>query len=227
VADARAREVAKVIWDVVQEAWRRLRGQRIIDRRAHAAQVHSGYATRARDLSHVTGICVHQTAADMGEDPARYDTMGAHVGVTRGGRIIQLHDPERWVCAANGWNAGTVSIEISGRYCGIEGDERTYWRNPKNPLPPQKLTPEATEAGRAAIRWIVADVEKRGGKIRVIVTHRQSSAQRLSDPGQEICQQIIVPIAAELGIEFASDAVLGDGKPCPEQWDERRKGVRY
>jgi hypothetical protein len=225
-----------MIWDLVTRAIAALKakptvhvhapGVEIHDRRAHAAQTHHGYDTRERDIERVTGICLHQAAADLGENPKRYDTMGAHVGVSRGGLIIWEHDWTRWVCAANGWNNGTVSIEVSGRYYGVVGVERTYWRNPKKPLPPQRLTPEAAEATKAAVRWIVADVAARGGRIGVIVTHRQSSADRPGDPGQEIYQQVAIPIAEELGLSLAGDVVLGDGRPVPREWDAR-SGHRY
>jgi hypothetical protein len=92
---------------------------------------------------------------------------------------------------------------------------------------PVTLTPELAATCRDVVRWIRDDANGRGANIRVLVAHRQSSATRRADPGQEICRDVLVPAAAETGLEFASDAVLGDGKPCPEQWDARRKGVRY
>jgi hypothetical protein len=197
------------------------------DRRKFAAQSHHGYATRARPLSLVTGICLHQAAVDLGERPERYDTMGAHVGISRGGLFIWEHDWDVWVCAANGWNNGTISIEVSGRYCGIEGDERTYWRNPKNPQPPQQLTPEAETTLVQGIRWICSDVASAGGRITKLVAHRQSSADRPSDPGQAIWKATR-PIAAELGLSDGGVGFkLGDGRPIPEDWDERCAGIKY
>jgi hypothetical protein len=195
------------------------------DRRKHAAQTHHGYATRERDLLDVTGLCLHQAAVDLGEDPKRYDTGGAHVFLSRGGLIMWEHDWERWVCAANGWNAKTISIEVSGRYYGVEGNDRTYWKNRKNPLPPQQLTPEAATALDGVIRWIHADVAARGGCIKVMVAHRQSSATRPADPGQAIWQAAL-PVAHELGIKTANDTTLGDGLPIPREWDPT-SGERY
>src|SRR5690606_36522501 len=159
MADAAWRVAAMTLWDQLTEVWRRLiqpqpfpapelPGVEFHDRRRFAAQKHHGYPTRARSLESVTGICLHQTACHMGERPSRYDGMGAHVGVTRQGKVIWLHDWTRRVVHGNGWNAGTVGIEIDGLYAGVEGDISTVWDDPstKHREQPMALTAEAVEA---------------------------------------------------------------------------------
>lgn len=199
----------------------KLPGVSFHDRRQWAAQSHHGYAVRARLLSKVTGICLHQAAVDLGEHPERYDTGGAHVFITRGGAVIWEHDWDTWVCAANGWNDGTISIEVSGRYCGVEGDRSTYWRNPERPEhEPQYLTPESALALEQTIRWVHDDVAARGGSITKLVAHRQASASRRSDPGEAIWKAA-APIAAEFGLTSGGPGFkLGDGRPIPREWDE-------
>lgn len=211
--------------DLVARAWQTrpaldLPGVEFHDRRKQAAQTHHGYPTRRRLLSRVTGICLHQTGCHMGERPARYDGMGAHVGVTRAGKVIWLHDFNRRVIAANGWNDGTVSIEIDGLYAGIEGNQDTVWNDPRTPHREQgmTLTPEAAEAARQVVRWIVASVPS----VRVIVAHRQASASRRSDPGEAIWRQV----ALTSGLETANETTLGDGRAIPMEWDARSK-ARY
>ena len=91
-----------------------------------------------------------------------------------------------------------------------------------------QLTPEAVEATKALIRWIVAEVAAHGGQVRALVAHRQSSATRRNDPGSAIWQAVALPMHAELGL---SDGGVGfaidGGKPIPEAWDPRCVGVRY
>ncbi len=194
----------------------------LIDRRKFAAQKHHGYATRRRSLAAVRGICLHQTGCHMGERPSRYDGMGAHVAVTRNGQVIWLHDFTRRVVAANGWNDNTVSIEIDGLYCGVEGDAKTVWDNPGTTQREagQVLTEESTAAACDAVRWIVAAT----GATQ-IVAHRQASASRRSDPGSAIWQAVAILMRDELGL--VTPGKIGDGREIPEAWDERCKGVAY
>lgn len=190
------------------------------DRRAFAAQSHHGYDTRARSLEHVTGICLHQAACDMGEDPHRYDTMGAHLGITRAGHVVWLHAFDRLVVHGNGWNAGTIGIEISGLYAGIEGDASTVWDNPGTTKREtgQVLTAEAIAACQETIRWICSQLPQ----VKALVSHRQASASRRSDPGQAVWRAIALPVAAELALTDGGPGfTLGDGLPIPREWDPR------
>ncbi len=207
-----------------------LPGVEFHDRRKFAAQSHHGYAVRTRPIAKVTGICLHQTACVLGERPERYDGGGAHVFVTRVGRVIWLHDWDRVVVAANGFNAATVSVEFDGLLFGIEGDESTVWDNPATPKREigMPLTAEQVEAGLDVIRWIKADVDRRGGAVRALVAHRQASKTRRSDPGQAVWRDIALPASAELGLSDGGDGFkLGDGLPIPEAWNPERKGFKY
>jgi N-acetyl-anhydromuramyl-L-alanine amidase AmpD len=214
-----------VIWDVLTDAWRRLQPVATSpppgthDRRKFAAQSHHGYATSRRSLKSVSGVCLHQTGCHMGERPARYDGTGAHVVVTRGGQIIWLHDFDRRVIAANGWNNNTVSIEIDGLYAGVEGDQRTVWDNPGTPMREtgMALTPEATAAACEVVRWIC----QAAPQVKTIVAHRQASASRRSDPGSAIWKAVAIPMRAELGLVTPDAFTMGDGRAIPHEWDER------
>jgi hypothetical protein len=195
-----------------------LRPAQFYDRRAFAKQSHHGYDTRERDIKIVTGACLHQAGVDLGERVERYDTGGAHAFVTRMGKWIWLHDWDRWVCAANGWNNGTISIEVSGRYCGVEGKLSTFWRAKSGDMP-QVVTPVSMETLKQGLRWIDADLFARGSKLKVIVAHRQASASRPSDPGEGPWKGAALPMIAELGLTDVSQTTLGDGKPIPFEWD--------
>jgi hypothetical protein len=180
-----------------------------------------------RPIEHVTGCVLHQTACLLGERPERYDTVGAHFAVTRAGKVIWLHDFNRKVAAANGWNNGTFSVEIDGIYAGVEGDPSTVWDDPTTAIHERAmvLTPETVTAAKALIRWSKSIL---GARMNVLVAHRQSSGSRRDDPGSAIWQQIALPMHAELqlsdgGIGFKLD----DGMPIPESWDPRCHGYRY
>lgn len=197
------------------------------DRREYAAQSHGGYAVTVRPITQVTGVCLHQTACVLGERVERWDTVGAHFGVTRMGKIIWLHDFTHKVAAANGWNNGTVSIEIDGLYAGVEGDPSTVWDDPSTPNREQGqvLTPETINAVNALLPWIKSQL---GPQMNVIVAHRQSSGDRRNDPGSAIWKACALPMHAQLmcsdgGVGFK----LGDGYAIPEAWDPRCKGIKY
>lgn len=215
----------------------------MFDRRVHATP---SAKTWQRLWSKVTGICLHQTACEMGERLERYNRINVHFVVTRAGKVLWMHDLTTGLVAANGWNNQTVSIECDGLYAGLEDDPatvqvneamRTTWDDPSTPFreQPQKLTEEAAESARQLIRWIVEEVRRSGGACTKLVAHRQASGSRRNDPGQAIWQQVALPLHAELGMDDGGVGFKlpnpaqhgGDGVAIPEAWDPRCKGVRY
>lgn len=209
-----------------------LPGTKFHDRRDTAAQGHGPggiWKVRKRAWSEVTGICLHQTACVLGERPERWDTVGAHIGITRGGQVMWLHGFDRRVAHGNGWNARTVGIEIDGLYAGVEGDPSTVWNDPSTPIREtgQDLTTESVNAARDVIRWIFRETAVQGGRIRVLVAHRQSSMNRRDDPGSEIWYQVAIPMHRELGLGDGGVGFAIGGLPIPERWDARCKGVAY
>lgn len=183
-----------------------------------------------RSWSNVRGICLHQTACVMGENAPRYDGIGAHIAITRSGKVFHMHDFNRLVWHGNGWNAQTVGVEIDGLYAGIQGDAKTVWDNPETVRHEtgQDLTEAAAESARQTIRWICQEIERNGGKANVLVAHRQSSDARRNDPGSEIWQRVALPMHAELGLNDGGTGFkIGTGAPIPEAWDPEKKGIRY
>src|SRR3954469_1968591 len=86
---------------------------RFHDLRDVAAQTNIG---GPRSWKQVTGITLHQTACVLGEKPKRWATVVAHMGVTRAGQVLWMHDFEKIVWHANGFNNGTIGIEMDGEY---------------------------------------------------------------------------------------------------------------
>ena len=156
---------------------------------------------RRRPWKHVTGICLHQTACRMGESPSRFKNSGAHIFITRSGKVVWVHDFTFAVVHGNRWNSRTVGIEIDGTYAGIEGDLKTFWKPKEQPnRKPQKLTEAAELQAHETIRWICQTVAENSGEIKVLVAHRQASKSRRSDPGSAIWQRVALPMHKELGL---------------------------
>lgn len=199
---------------------------KIVDRRSVASQKH--YYGK-RDWSKVTGICLHQTACVLGERDGRWDAIGCHVGVTRSGKVLWLHDFNKLIVHGNQWNTQTVGIEIDGMYEGVEGDIKTFWRPKDQPnLQPQRPTEEAMEAVRDLCRFICKRVKENGGEIRALVAHRQASENRRNDPGSAIWQRVALPLHQELGLNDGGIGFkLSTGYAIPEKWDPRCKGIKY
>lgn len=198
-----------------------------VDRRKFASRIHD---EGPRAWPDVTGICLHQTACDMGERDARFDNIGAHAVVCRSGKALWMHDFDRRIVHGNGFNTATIGIEFVGLFAGIEGDESTVWDDPSTARREvgQELTPQQVTTGLQLIRWMVGEVARRGGKIRALVAHRQASASRRSDPGSALWQRVALPLHTELGLSDGGVGFkLGKGTPIPEVWDPRCKGVDY
>lgn len=177
---------------------------------------------KSRPWFDVTGICLHQTAVEMSSTEKRWESLGAHLGITRKASVMWCHDLNRIVWHGNGWNNRCVGIEIDGRYPGVVGRPETLWNGPESPI-----TDEIIEASKATIRWVCKYVALRGGKIEVLVAHRQSSTMRRSDPGEAIWKAVALPMMEELGLGDGGPGFEIGGYPIPEEWDPTKVGYRF
>jgi hypothetical protein len=197
------------------EAWERAKARGVTPRMGLHFQEH---AHGVRDWASIDSVVLHQTACDLGERPGRWDSLRAQVGVTRGGQVFQVYPLDTLVYHGNSFNKRSVGVELSGSYEGIEGQRATWWQ-PEGVKDPQRPTPELIEAARRAVRWIVAEVGARGGKVRYCFSHRQSSDTRQSDPGSAIWQAVGLWAQSELGLSDGGPGFrVGDGRPIPEAW---------
>lgn len=201
-----------------------------------------GSGTRA--LAEITGATLHQTACVLGENEDRWANVGCHFGITRSGKIIYNTDLLKKVWHGNGFNSKTIGIEIDGHFAGLESqdadgnwvpDLKTYWRPKSAPdRMPLSITEAQVEACKALLRWLKRLVDAAGGNFRYLVAHRQSSASRVSDPGEKTWKLVVVPLLEELNMSDGGDDyyILDNkgkaGKPIPGNWDEERHpGVKY
>lgn len=195
------------------------------------------YTPLKRTWLETTATCLHQTACDMGLNPERYDTISVHFVVLRNGKIVWTCDLDRVLYGGNGWNNRSVQIEVNSLLSGLEDDPstavdealRTTWDDPTTPHreTPQNLTPEAAASLERLCVWIDEEIRRQGGKHSFIVSHRQSSGSRQNDPGQTIWR-IAVKLHKLLGLSDGGVGFhIGDGRPNPEKWDDRAKGIPY
>ena len=185
------------------------------DQRFAAAQ--AGIGGR-RTWNSITGICLHQTDCDFGhEGPTRWDTLHAHVGISREDFAVWVHDFQWVVWHANELNPTDVGVECEGVYPGVMGDPKAM-----------VVTPELVDKAQVAIRWICAVVAAHGGKIVNLHAHRQTAASRRADPGAEIWQRVAIPMLAELGLSDGGPAFkIDNGRVIPEVWNPAYVGNAY
>lgn len=188
-----------------------------------------GEAKGHRPWQQITGICLHQTAADFGTDPRRLLNVPVHGGTLRDGQIVLLHAPTDIMWAAGGLNRRDIHIEVSCRAAGIEGDERTLWRPKSDPdRPAQEATDIQLSATRRLVQRYVEQVAQQGGQIAYIHAHRQSSSQRTSDPGSRIWKAVGEWARQELGLSAGPPHwQTRDGKPLPDAWTGQDNQIPY
>lgn len=214
--------------DVSAFVWSDLRGVERTKERGEAKGV--------RNWSKITGITLHQTAVDFGEDPMRMLNVPVHGATLQNGRIVLLHEPTDYMWHAGALNRTDIGIEVSCRACGIEGNGETLW------LPKKyddlrgddrlELAIEATEgqimATRRLVRYYIELVEQHGGKIKYIHAHRQSSKSRVSDPGSRIWLGVGEWAVEEYGLSVGpTPKWTKGGYALPDVWTGYNRGVRY
>lgn len=198
------------------------------------------------DIKNIDTIVLHQT--DMSDKdgipaiknrPSTWANVKSNFGVDASGNAYQLNELTRNTGSSNGWNGRSIAIEVDGAYYGIEGDERTFRRNIKYDVnirdengniirketrtlirKPTQISQGTINALRLTIKSIVEEIAKLGGKIKFIVSHRQSSENRVSDPGEAIWRNGAIWARENLGLITPNGVYKGTGYPVPRQWDE-------
>ena len=189
-----------------------------IDCRDH--ELPKAHLVKVRPWTQITAIVLHQTACTLGERPQRWHSVPIHVGITKHGRMLHLNDLTYNLPHANGFNSRSVGIEIDGSYEGVEGQRHTWWAGGQ--AQPDTLSQAAVQACREAIIWLCEEVRHHGGQITHILAHRQSSKDRVSDPGSAIWQALGVWAQHSLGLLDGGEGYAQGGLPIPREWDIRR-----
>lgn len=194
-----------------------------------------GRAKGVRDWSKVTGITLHQTAVDFGDDPMRMLNVPVHGATLRDGRIVLLHEPTSLMWHAGSFNRRDIGIEVSCRACGIEGNADTLWLPRKYAhLKGDDRLAMAVEASdaqimatRRLVRYYIDLVAQHGGRVRYVHAHRQSSKSRVSDPGSRIWREVGEWARREHGLMSGTPKWNAGGYALPDVWTGANNGVRY
>jgi N-acetylmuramoyl-L-alanine amidase len=190
----------------------------------------SGGGAVVRDPAMITGITVHQTAVKYGVKDYQIHAAGGDAELALARRslkvachVMAFHDgfiaapnPLDWyVYHGNGFNAYELGIEIDGNYPGLIGGKT--WNNSPHPT---TVTVPLVQAACAGIEYLVREGRKEGMPIEHIHAHRQSSAKRRGDPGEELWKRVVLEYAVQvLGLIPNQAEVLKDGRPVPCEWD--------
>jgi hypothetical protein len=187
-----------------------------------------------RDWKNITGITIHQTACQFGNNPQRVLNVPVHGVTLSDGSIVLLHPPTNYLWHANSLNKTDIGIELSCNVPGVEGVAETFWlpkkykylkgeeRLARASLPTEKQL----EATKRLIKYYVDEVAENGGKIKYIHAHRQSSKSRVADPGEQIWKAVGEWAVEELGLDPHYGWTKG-GLPLPDVWTGKANGVRY
>lgn len=210
--------------------------------------------TVQRDPIAITGICLHQTAVRYGVSDQqlrlakgnkqlalarRSLNVACHAIAFRDGFFAVPHQLTSYVLHANGLNAYTLGLEIDGRYPGLLDDPDTVPRREDLETvwggDPDTVTDTIVQTACAALRWLVEEGRAMGMPITSIYAHRQSSATRRSDPGQELWQRVaeayaipVLGLKAQYGVALEhSGRKKGKGRPIPREWAKQNGVGRY
>lgn len=166
----------------------------------------------------IIGVTLHQTACLLAENPKRWYTLGAHIGVLRNGTVYIVNDPQDFIWHAQGFSHVTIGIEYNGNFPGVEGDPRTWWKAGGGMC---NLTDEQLAASDVLFDWIKAQFDANGQKWKVVYAHRQASKDRRADPGSEIWQKVGSKWIERLGAtDGGPDFVYKTGRPIPKEWNK-------
>lgn len=165
----------------------------------------------------ITGVMLHQTGCWMPEDPQVWNKINAHCGITRKGVIILMFPFEMLIWHGNGLTVPTIGIEIAGLLKGVENSTNTWWPTSSTP---DEFTSDQEVASRVLFKIIKEEFDKNGGEWKHVYAHRQSSAMRMSDPGESVWKKVGLEWINDLGATDGGEGyTTGDGYPIPKEWN--------
>ena len=197
-----------------------------------------------RDPAQIDTIVIHQTGVEFGVSKHAIKANGgdhslalarraldvaSHTMAFRSGFFVASHPLSVYLNAAGRFNVRSCSLEIDGRYPGLmdnpstlaREDLQTTWKGE-----PTELTEVTVDTACRALEWMVEEGARMGIEFKRIAAHRQSSDNRLADPGEEIWKRVVLGFAEPvLGLEVYRESPWRKGRPIPQAWDEKGSGA--
>lgn len=183
-----------------------------------------------RPWSRIDGVTLHQTGCEMPKNPAGWDRLNAHIGITQEGVAILVNDPTDFIWHAQGLSKNTIGIEIEGNYCGIDRDMRTLWKGVGGP---HHLNDKMILAIDSVKCWLARKFRANDQKWTLVHAHRQSYNSRIADPGEEIWRSVGITwtkllLGGSTGATAGPEGYKrGTGRPIPREWDDRYTADYY
>jgi len=75
-----------------------------------------------------TGVTIHQTGCIMPGGSTGWDTLNAHIGISRDGVVYIVNSLDDFIWHAQGLSASTIGVEIEGNLEGVVGESWTHWK---------------------------------------------------------------------------------------------------
>lgn len=179
---------------------------------------------RVRSWKDIKSIVLHQTGIMLGNSKKRFTSLKAHIGipVLKIPTVYKVYPFTSVLWHANDFNSESIGIEINGSFEGIDGKINTAWKGGYKKRP-HKVTRNQIVATRTAILSICKEVSLHGGDVNNIFAHRQSSKNRIADPGSKVWNEIGVWAQDYLGLSDGGEGFcVGGGRAIPNAWDENR-----
>jgi len=190
-------------------------GVEVHDYRGHVPKPKNG--RHVREWKAISGVMLHRTACRLGERPARWFPVNAHIGVTLKGKIILSHPFDLMIWHGHSPSRWTIGIEIDGNPEGYPG---YFWRPGGGPDP---ITDAQVKASAVLIQIIAKEFARNGQTMDYIYAHRQASEMRECDPGWEAWRKIALPwmdiTGATPGDAGRQGSTFGTGYHIPQSWD--------
>jgi len=190
------------------------------------------YSKGVRQWKDIDAIVLHQTAY-LFDSREQWYTLRAHVGISDALAEFYIVNPLNCLMwHANGFNRRSIGIEVSGSFPGLSGDNRTHWK-PQSGYSmhrhgPHVFTPLQAAATKAAIKFIMEEAERHGGRIKFCFAHRQASKDRIGDPGEDVWREVGTWAVKEMALNDGGRGYkIGSGYALPDSWTGEARGIGY
>ncbi|MCP4573307.1 MAG: hypothetical protein GY838_13210 [bacterium] len=194
-----------------------INGVEVYDYRGQLAAPKNGKPEWGNRWPKFRGVVLHRTACRLGENPARYFRVNAHMHVTLGGRIILCHPWDMHIWHGHKMSLWGLGIEIDGNPEGFPG---YHWKPGGGP---DDVTDAQVKACDVLLDLLLEEFKVNGRPFDRVWAHRQGSENRECDPGWQAWQKIAVPWMERTGA-LPGDAgrqgdTYGTGFQIPQSWD--------